>query len=91
MNSTNRAKNQQELWNHVSHWRPYHHLADLPDEICAVLVPITIANKGGGWWAIQAGSKLRKLAAMSCDEITVLFRSQPEFFKINAAPNGVEI
>lgn len=86
-----KTPDQEALWKHVEHYQPYHHLAELPDEICKALLRISLANKGGGWWQIKASHILKKLAAMTHDEIVEAFKQSPEAFEIGAAPNGVEI
>jgi hypothetical protein len=89
--TTERTPNQAALWEQVDHWQPYHHLAELPDEICEALVPIAQANKGGGWWMIQASAKLNKLSKMTHPEIIAAFEQNKAQFELGAAPNGVKI
>ncbi len=47
----------------------FQHLANLPEEICDALLPMAHWNTGSGFEAIQANMKLKKLAAMSTDEV----------------------
>lgn len=64
---------------HTGYGAPKHyaHLAELPDEICLVLIPLAEALTSGDCIGrIQASIKLQKLASMSQEDVVRAFDSE---------------
>jgi len=64
---------QQKLFSLLIYCPNLQHLAQLPPEICEVLCELALALRTGGFDAIQASVKLKKLAEMTHEEILYAF------------------